>query len=87
MAMLEMGSKGSAVAELQRELNAALGGPKLVVDGDFGPRTKAAVEAFQREHGLEVDGIVGPQTEAALEKKKKPEKYKPSLNKLLEESE
>src|SRR5512143_678920 len=64
--MLEQGTKGSDVAELQRELNASLGGPKLVVDGDFGPRTRAAVEAFQREHHLQVDGVVGPQTRAAL---------------------
>ncbi|HVY45015.1 MAG TPA: peptidoglycan-binding protein [Minicystis sp.] len=64
--MLEEGSRGSDVAELQRELNAAQGGPDLVVDGDFGPRTKSAVEAFQRAHHLTVDGVVGPQTRAAL---------------------
>jgi putative chitinase len=78
--MLEQGSKGSDVAELQRELNASLGGPKLVVDGDFGPRTRAAVEAFQREHHLTVDGIVGPETRAALAHhapKKKPTHHEP----------
>ncbi len=32
------------------------------VDGVFGPRTKAAVTAFQRDNNLVVDGIVGPQT-------------------------
>jgi putative chitinase len=70
---------GSDVADLQRELNASLGGPKLVVDGDFGPRTQAAVEAFQREHHLEVDGVVGPQTRAALEQRapKKPAHHAP----------
>ena len=31
-------------------------------DGIYGPRTAAAVKAFQRKHGLKVDGIVGPQT-------------------------
>lgn len=38
------------------------------IDGDFGSATLAAVEMFQREHGLTVDGIVGPATWAALDK-------------------
>lgn len=36
------------------------------VDGIQGPRTRAAVMAFQRTAGLEVDGVVGPLTRAAL---------------------
>ena len=35
-------------------------------DGVMGPRTRAAIMAFQRAKGLEVDGIVGPVTAAAL---------------------
>ena len=35
-------------------------------DGVMGPRTRAAILAFQRAKGLEVDGIVGPVTAAAL---------------------
>lgn len=35
-------------------------------DGIFGPRTEAAVEAYQRDHDLQVDGIVGRQTWASL---------------------
>lgn len=31
-------------------------------DGVFGPKTQAAVQAFQRSQGITVDGIVGPQT-------------------------
>lgn len=35
-------------------------------DGVLGRKTKAAVRAFQRDHGLIVDGIVGPNTLDAL---------------------
>jgi peptidoglycan hydrolase-like protein with peptidoglycan-binding domain len=41
--------------------------PPLVVDGRMGPKTKAAVKAFQEAQHLTVDGIVGPQTRAALQ--------------------
>lgn len=37
-----------------------------VVDGIYGPKTKAAVKAFQKKNGLTVDGIVGPKTAAAI---------------------
>ena len=37
-------------------------GQKIDADGIFGPKTDAAVRAFQREKGLAVDGIVGPNT-------------------------
>jgi peptidoglycan hydrolase-like protein with peptidoglycan-binding domain len=32
------------------------------IDGDFGPNTKAAVEAFQNWGNVQADGIVGDQT-------------------------
>lgn len=57
--LLTAGSRGSAVASLQR----ALGVP---VDGAFGPRTAAAVRRFQARRGLDVDGVAGPATLAAL---------------------
>ena len=42
-------------------------GSPLVVDGSFGRRTRAAVMAFQKLHGLDEDGIAGPDTTAAIE--------------------
>lgn len=58
-ALLELGAKGRAVAQVQRALG-------ITVDGIFGPETRRAVRAFQRAAGLEPDGIVGPLTRAAL---------------------
>lgn len=61
---LRYGSQGSAVKQLQRQLNTS--GARLAVDGIFGPRTRRALIAFQRAHGLVPDGIVGPKTRVAL---------------------
>lgn len=63
-ALLRKGSTGEAVRDLQQAL-AALGYP-LAADGMFGTRTQAAVQAFQRDHGLAADGIAGPLTRAAI---------------------
>lgn len=69
-AVLGAGSRGPAVYALQRAL-AARGygadarGP-LPADGDFGPRTEAAVRAFQRDAGLRPDGRAGRRTRDAL---------------------
>ncbi len=46
-----------------RALQAAL---HVVIDGDFGPETEAAVRRFQAEHGLPANGIVDARTWAAL---------------------
>ena len=62
--IVQTGSTGEDVKSAQYLLNAH--GAQLAVDGDFGPATKAAVEAFQGAHGLGVDGIVGNQTWPAL---------------------
>ena len=67
--LLFRGSEGPQVAELQRRLKNAypLYAGNLVIDGDFGPETEAAVKEFQRRtRGLKVDGIVGPATAAAM---------------------
>ncbi len=56
---LRRGAQGEAVKLLQARLRAK-------VDGDFGPRTEAAVREFQRMKGLVPDGIVGPKTWSLL---------------------
>lgn len=63
--LIKYGSKGSDVKWVQTQLN-RLRGAGLVVDGDFGAKTLAAVKSFQRSRRLRVDGIVGPVTWAAL---------------------
>jgi hypothetical protein len=57
--LLERGSEGLAVAEVQRALDVGS-------TGYFGRVTSRAVIAFQRRDGLLVDGIVGPVTWGAL---------------------
>ena len=59
---LQQGSNGPDVSKLQ----SALSSYGLTVDGQFGPKTLAAVKAFQASKGLVADGIVGPKTWAAL---------------------
>ena len=59
----EAGSK--AVRQLQLRLR-RLGDRPGPIDGLYGPVTEAAVERFQRSHGLAIDGVVGPQTKGRL---------------------
>lgn len=59
------GSKGGGVEMLQRLLQQR--GYQLTADGDYGPRTVAAVTAFQQaENGLVSDGVAGAKTIARL---------------------
>jgi lysozyme len=51
---------------VQRALNFLGASPALVVDGILGPKTRAAVQAFQRANRLAADGVVGPRTIACL---------------------
>jgi N-acetylmuramoyl-L-alanine amidase/Putative peptidoglycan binding domain len=57
---LRRGSKDELVKTVQQKVG-------VDVDGKFGPRTEAAVRAFQRDHELVPDGIVGPKTWQALD--------------------
>lgn len=69
MPRLSAGSSGDAVRRLQQVLVDGAQGHWTVtpqeVDGMFGPRTRASVEAFQRFVGIGVDGIVGDRTWSA----------------------
>jgi peptidoglycan hydrolase-like protein with peptidoglycan-binding domain len=66
MPTLQQGSSGAVVSSLQTVLtNGAVGQWNTTpqgIDGDFGPHTKASVEAFQTWGGVTVDGVVGDQT-------------------------
>jgi peptidoglycan hydrolase-like protein with peptidoglycan-binding domain len=53
-----------STGELVKQIQAKVG---VVVDGDFGAKTEAAVRGFQQAHGLVPDGIVGPKTWAELD--------------------
>ena len=68
--LLQQGSKGEAVGELQESLNRlgylGANGQPLAVDRDLGGNTDHAIREFQRAHGLQDDGKVGPDTRAAL---------------------
>jgi hypothetical protein len=63
--MLSIGSRGSDVVRLQQKLRNAGFSPGGV-DGVFGSRTRAAVTAYQRAHGLTRDGVVGAHTSRSL---------------------
>ena len=57
--LLKLGSEGEDVKKLQAKLG-------VEVIGKFGPKTEAAVKAWQSAHGLTADGIVGDGTWAKM---------------------
>ncbi len=64
--VIRLGDVGQPVEDLQAKLKRA-GETTLVVDGQYGVHTKAAVERVQRQRGLAVDGVAGPKTLAVLD--------------------
>ena len=63
MSELSYGMRGPEVGNLQRFLNTTLFAPDLVVDEDFGNKTRVATAAFQsREQIVEKAGVVGSLT-------------------------
>lgn len=73
LVQVKRGSKGDAVRGVQQEFRDREGQhpPQLALDGDFGPKTEAAVRGFQQalradDPSVAVDGIVGPVTWRAL---------------------
>ncbi|CAE7330831.1 sigE_6 [Symbiodinium microadriaticum] len=58
---------GHSVQQLQRRLNETLDpSPKLDVDGDYGPKTTAAVRRVQTKHGLKPTGFADEATLRAM---------------------
>ncbi|MFM9922388.1 peptidoglycan-binding protein [Variovorax sp. H27-G14] len=64
MITMKQGWRGADVRRLQEALNRKLSpSPALVADGDYGPRTRAAVLRLQAAHWLVEDGEAGPCTQ------------------------
>lgn len=61
---LRSGMKGNRTKALQAALKKS--GADLSGDGEFGPKTQAAVKDYQQKAGLSADGMAGTETLAAL---------------------
>ena len=57
---LRMGQSGATVKSAQQKLQALV--PSLEADGDFGEKTREAVQAYQTVEGLNEDGVIGRRT-------------------------
>lgn len=62
---MSQGASGAHVKALQLSLNECYG-ESLILDGDFGPRTRDALKRAQADEDISVDGGYGPQTRNAL---------------------
>lgn len=63
---LAINSNGEPVRHLQCLLNRVWGYTNVAMDAQFGPITRSAVIAHQRDCGITADGIVGPVTWSRL---------------------
>ncbi|MGH1563101.1 peptidoglycan-binding domain-containing protein [Mumia sp. DW29H23] len=68
---LQQGYVGAAVRTLQNSIAWCYRGYnetvlKITVDGNFGPKTKAALKRVQQIEGVTADGVYGPQTRDAM---------------------
>ncbi len=63
---LILNDEGSNVRRLQRRLVELGYLDSGSVDGKYGPKTKKAVEQFQKKNGLRADGIAGAQTQQLM---------------------
>ncbi len=79
--ILKNGSRGDAVKQLQTNLN-KLGFNCGTADGIFGPKTEAAVKAFQKAYSWTVDGIAGPATLGKIEELLKKQEQQPDVKVL-----
>jgi surface protein len=59
---LKQGMKGDDVVALQKFLKV-----NSVPSKQFGPKTKAALSVYQKNHGLVSDGIMGPRSQLIIE--------------------
>jgi len=60
-------SRSNEITRIVQKHLANLGYYSGKIDGIMGAKTRAAIKAFQRDHGLKADGVAGPKTRRALE--------------------
>ena len=63
---IKLNSSGSAVKDMQTKLQ-KLGIYTAELTGNCGPKTVAAIKAFQEKYGLTADGVAGPATLAKID--------------------
>jgi lipoprotein-anchoring transpeptidase ErfK/SrfK len=82
--VLRLGSHGSAVVTLQKQLTALHYFDVGSIDGVFGPNTYHAVVAFQKVQRIARDGVVGPVTWDRLASPLRPKPRYPLAKSSLE---